>query len=126
MTDENEEKYPSILEEVKKMKKSVPLKYVCEEKAQEIEEDLEKEAELKGKIEYIEDPYRYAGYDPSVIDFLRRCDTDEQAIEIIDYLEKKSEITNDEATKLKKQLKKDGLRSFGEKKEQGFYFRNEE
>ena len=69
--------------------------------------------------------YRFAGYDPNVIDFIRRCDTEEQALEIISFLLRKGEINKNQASALEKQLKKDGLRSFGEKKEQGFYFHQE-
>jgi hypothetical protein len=61
------------------------------------------------------------GYNPTVIDFLRRCDTAKQAEEIIDYLEKRGEIDNKYAQKLKAQLKKKGVRSFGAKREEGYY-----
>jgi hypothetical protein len=51
-----------------------------------------------------------------VIDFLRRCDTEEQGLEIIDYLKKRGEISEKYATELKMQLLRDGIRSFGPKK----------
>ena len=35
---------------------------------------------------------RFMHYTPDVIDFIRRCDTEQQAGEIIDYMEKKGEI----------------------------------
>jgi hypothetical protein len=60
-------------------------------------------------------------YMPDVIDFLRRCDTDEQAEEIILYMEKRGELDKQYAEKLRKQLKDKGLRSFGPKKEHGYY-----
>ena len=60
-------------------------------------------------------------YDPDVIDFLRRCDNNQQAEEIISFLEKRGEITNAYARKLRHQLRKNGLRSFGPKKEEGYY-----
>lgn len=63
-----------------------------------------------------------SSYDPSVIDFLRRCDNKQQAEEIITYLEKRGEITNNYAQKLRQQLQKKGVRSFGPKKEEGYYF----
>jgi hypothetical protein len=34
---------------------------------------------------------RFTGYVPDVIDFIRRCDTEKQAEEIIAYLEKRGE-----------------------------------
>lgn len=67
------------------------------------------------------DPWR--GYMPDVIAFIRRCDTEEQALEIIDYLERKGRISPEYAEKLRVQLREKGLRSFGPKKEPGYYFR---
>lgn len=66
---------------------------------------------------------RFANYDPDVIDFLRRCDTEEQAEEIIAYMERRGEIEKDYASKLRKQLKEKGVRSFGEKKEDDYYLK---
>ncbi|NOZ76846.1 MAG: DUF2095 domain-containing protein [Euryarchaeota archaeon] len=66
---------------------------------------------------------RYRGYDPTVIDFLRRCDTEEQGLEIIAYMQGRGEIGEDYARKLKFQLIKDGIRSFGRKKEYGYYLK---
>jgi len=62
-------------------------------------------------------------YMPDVIDFVRRCDNEQQAIEIINYLEKRKEINHKYARRLKKQLKEKGVRSFGSKKEEGYYLR---
>ena len=66
----------------------------------------------------------WAGYEPDVIDFLRRCDTEEEALEIIEYLERRGEITSERAEELRRQLRERGVRSFGEKKEPGYYLRN--
>ena len=66
---------------------------------------------------------KFRSYDPTVVDFIRRCDTEEQAEEIIAYVEKKGEVTKEHATKLRKQLKKKGVRSFGPKKEDNYYFK---
>ena len=62
-------------------------------------------------------------YMPDVIDFIRRCDNKQQAIEIINYLEKRKEINHEYACRLKKQLREKGVRSFGSKKEEGYYLR---
>ncbi len=69
---------------------------------------------------------RFVNYTPDVIDFIRRCDTDEQAEEIIAYLEKRGEIERQYAEKLRKQLKEKGLRSFGSKKENDYYLKHGE
>jgi len=68
----------------------------------------------------------FVHYMPDVIDFIRRCDTNEQTEEIIDYMEKTGEIGKQHADKLRKQLKKQGLRSFGSKKEADYYLKHGE
>ncbi len=69
---------------------------------------------------YAEDR-KYAGFQPNAVDFIRRCRTSQEAEEIINYLEKKGDISKEEAKELLKQLKENGLRSFGPHKEPGFY-----
>lgn len=66
---------------------------------------------------------RFDGYNPDVVDFLRRCDTEQQAEEIIAYLERRGEISQQYAMDLRKQLKNKGVRSFGPKKEDAYYLR---
>ena len=66
---------------------------------------------------------RFDNYMPDVIDFLRRCDNEKQAEEIIEYLHNRDEITADHAQRLKKQLKAKGVRSFGPKKQDDYYSR---
>jgi hypothetical protein len=68
-------------------------------------------------------PDKFHNYIPTVIDFIRRCNTDREAHEIIIYMEKRCEITKEHAQHLKKQLEEKGVRSFGAKKEDGYYFR---
>ena len=67
-------------------------------------------------------PDKLRHFNPTAADFIRRCDTEEQAEEIIAYLEKKGEITKMDADELRCKLK-DGVRTFGPKKEENFYFR---
>jgi hypothetical protein len=68
-------------------------------------------------------PSGYNGYEPDAIDFLRRCDNEEQAQEIIRYLEHKREISQSHAARLRKQLKEKGVRSFGTKKGEDYYLK---
>ena len=68
-------------------------------------------------------PDKFCHYNPTVVDFIRRCDTDAQAEEIIAYLEKRGEVTKEYAEGLRQQLKKEGVRSFGAKKEDNYYFK---
>jgi hypothetical protein len=69
---------------------------------------------------------RFVNYAPDVIDFIRRCDTEGQAEEIIAYLEKRGEVKGQYAEKLRKQLKEKGVRSFGPKKERDYYLKRGE
>lgn len=118
--------YPSLKKEVEKREKIVHLKYVDEVLAKRIEEDIEKDTEVSEKIVSVADPFKFVGYDPNVIDFIRRCDTIDQAVEILDYLENIGDISTNDGDKLRKRLKTEGLRSFGPKKEKGFYFSQDE
>jgi len=68
-------------------------------------------------------PDKLRHFNPSAVDFIRRCDTEAQAEEIIGYLQKKGEVTKKDAKELLCQLKRDGLRSFGPKKAENHYFR---
>jgi hypothetical protein len=69
----------------------------------------------------LSDKFRH--FNPSAVDFLRRCDTEAQASEIIDYLQKKGEITKEYADELRCRLKCEGVRCFGSKKDENYYFK---
>ncbi|MEM2740106.1 MAG: DUF2095 family protein [Candidatus Bathyarchaeia archaeon] len=58
---------------------------------------------------------------PDAVSFLRRCDTDEEAYEVIDYLERKGEISKEYAESLRRQVRERGVRSFGSRKPMGYY-----
>lgn len=66
----------------------------------------------------------FSGYNPTIIDFLRRCETDEEALEIINWMEARGEITPEMAKDLRITLTKRGVRAFGPKKEWGWYERH--
>ncbi|WP_297508737.1 DUF2095 family protein [Thermococcus sp.] len=70
------------------------------------------------------EPMDFSGYEPTVIDFLRRCETDEEALEIINWMEERGEITHEMAKELRITLVKKGVRAFGPKKEWGWYERH--
>jgi len=63
------------------------------------------------------------GYSPTPIDYLRRCSNDEEALEVINYLEKKGEIDGKLSEMLRQQVRSLGVRSFGPLKEEGYYLR---
>ena len=65
------------------------------------------------------------GYAPTAIDFVRRCENDDQALEIINFLEERGEIKSSYARRLRIQLAERGLRSFGQRRNPGCYQRGE-
>ena len=80
-------------------------------------------ADLRFEVEAPKPDRRFAGYDPGVTDFLRRCSSNEEAFEIIEHLAKRGEVTAEEAEELRRRLRDEGVRSFGPKKKPGFYER---
>ncbi|WP_175059211.1 DUF2095 family protein [Thermococcus sp. 2319x1] len=103
--EEFEEKYPHLAKELEEEPGLVIEGYRVEE---------EEEEELMD----------FSGYNPTVIDFIRRCETDEEALEIINWMEEHGEITPELAKELRIKLVKEGVRSFGTKKEWGWYERH--
>ena len=84
--------------------------------------DLE-EGSGRVQIDSVQSFDKFRGYMPTPIDYLRRCDTEEQAIQTIEYLEGIEEITHEYAEELRKQLKEKGVRSFGPRKEEDYYLK---
>ena len=64
----------------------------------------------------------WQGYDPDIIDFLRRAKSEEEAIEVIEYMQQREEISEPYAKRLITQLNEEGLKSFGSPKKGGYYF----
>ncbi len=102
--------FPHLADEMVSEKNRVPIK------------SIRSEPEFKEKAA----ASTFEGYDPDIIDFLRRCDNEKQALEVINYMEKRGEITSSHAAQLKKQLKEKGIRSFGAKKSEDYYLRQAE
>ena len=100
--------FPNLAEEMEETE--------CEEN-----EALTAESEIEGKKESL--AKRFNNYEPCIIDFLRRCNNEREAEEIVAYLLKRKEINSESAEKLRKQLRKRGIRSFGSKKENADYLK---
>jgi len=96
-------KYPNLAKEIEESR-GLPIKGV--------RQNIEEGEKASGKFQ---------GYSPGAVDFLRRCSTDEEGLEIINYLLDREEISAEYALELKVQLIKKGIRSFGPKKEWGYY-----
>ncbi len=88
--------------------------------AEEMDKGVSK-ADVKFRVKKPRASRKFAGYDPDAVDFIRRCKTEDQAYEIIEYLENKGEVTKEQAEDLCKKLKEEGLKGFGPRKEPGYY-----
>ncbi len=101
--EEFRRRFPALYREIKARKMTVSISGI-----REMSEYAEREASTNM---------------PSVVDYLRRCDTDEEGKQVIDFLLKRGELTAEEAGRLLKQLENYGIRSFGSRKQLGYYFR---
>ena len=114
--------FPNLIKELENGENKVSIDSVranaakAEESVNDVEETMLAEAENA-----LPDKFRH--YNPTVIDFIRRCDTKDQAEEIVAYMQQRREITEEYANKVRAQLKKEGLRSFGSKKEEDYYYK---
>jgi len=114
--------FPNLIKELEAGENKVSIDAVRADatKAEMTVEDPE-ETMLSEAEHALPDKFRH--YNPTAVDFIRRCDTAVQADEIISYLLKRGEITAEYADEVRVQLKKEGLRSFGPKKEADYYFK---
>ncbi|MGD0644337.1 MAG: DUF2095 family protein [Candidatus Bathyarchaeia archaeon] len=110
--------FPHLYKEIEEGECKVPIDAV-RKNPQEAENAEAEEEEFEPTV--LSDKLRH--FNPSAVDFIRRCDTEAQAEEIIGYLQKKGEINKEHAGKLRCQLKREGVRSFGPKKEENYYFK---
>lgn len=96
------------------------------EDTQEIEqtENEEEGADTANNVEpKIREKDYLEGFDPKAVDFIRRCKSSKEALDIINYLERRHELDSNEAQKLRQQLETEGLTSFGIHKDDGYYFK---
>jgi hypothetical protein len=118
--------FPHLYEELETGEVRVPINAVRKNPLEAEAAAVGEESEDCTEEEFTscsEMPDKLRHFNPSAVDFIRRCDTEAQAEEIIDYLQKKGEITKKNSQELRYQLKRDGVRSFGPKKEENYYFR---
>ncbi|MGQ9478529.1 MAG: DUF2095 family protein [Thermoproteota archaeon] len=83
------------------------------------EEELVKIAE-EGYCEELE-PRSLKGYVPNVFDYIRRCDTEGEAIQIVGFLESRGELPQRVAEILRRRIRERGVRFYGPKKDVGYY-----
>ncbi|NHV98687.1 MAG: DUF2095 family protein [Thaumarchaeota archaeon] len=83
------------------------------------EEELMKIA-VEGYSESLE-PKTLKGYVPNVFDYIRRCDSAEEAFQIIDFLVSRKELSENVARVIKRRIMEKGVRFYGPKKQIGYY-----
>jgi len=100
--DEARKKFPHLTKEIEEQKTRVRIDSVRSDPTLRDEKSL-------------------SGYLPDAVDYIRRCETVEEAMGIIDFLENHKQIPFEQAVRLRAQLRALGVRSFGAKKEPGYY-----
>ena len=117
--------FPHLYEELEAGEVKVPINAVRKNPLEAEEAAVGEECDCTEEefTSCTETPDKLRHFNPSAVDFIRRCDTEAQAKEIIAYLQKKGEITKENAEQMRCQLNRDGVRSFGPKKEENHYFR---
>lgn len=115
--------FPNLYNELESSDNKVSISAIRKniEEAEDFAYEKNPDNEALSRSGEISDKLRH--FNPQATDFLRRCDTEAQAEEIIMYLQKRGEITIEYAQELRCQLKKEGVRSFGPKKEENHYFK---
>jgi len=115
LDNEDEEEFskmfPALASELKQSQSSIKIDGVRSE-----QKKPSSRQKISGK--------NWQGYDPDIIDFIRRANTKEEAMDVIDFMLHREEISKEYANRLLKQLNEHGLESFGSPKPPGYYFHN--
>lgn len=111
---------PHLVEEIKGKKESVKIDAVD----YEVEKHGSDEDDENGKKQ----PNLQELKDPKALDFIRRCSTKQEALEIVEFLHDRGEITEEKRNSIKNELdKENGLKNLIEKsggfKRPGYYMR---
>lgn len=110
-SDQFQEDFPHLSREIQNPSLLYPVDAVRWDDKETLEEE-EEEAELKPKQGSYTPPE-----EPNLKSLLRRCKTEQEALEIIKYFEKREDISSQEAEKLITTLQSKGLKAFQSKKE---------
>jgi len=62
-------------------------------------------------------------YPTEAVSYIRRARSEDEAIEVVDYLRKRGELSSNEASSILKRIRERGVRSFGSLKTWGHYER---
>ncbi len=86
-----------------------------EESLPNLSEELEEEEGKDLKVN------PFDRYEPDIIDFLRRCEDDSEAKDLIGWMKDNDRIDEEKAKEIKRKLDQEGVRSFGSLKKWGWY-----
>ncbi|MFW9819045.1 MAG: DUF2095 family protein [Candidatus Thorarchaeota archaeon] len=116
--DEISDQFPHLLEEISTKKKSLKIESIN----MNVEQENEIEPQNSNNL------YPNELHHPSVLDFLRRCSENEEAIDILEYLMERKEITLEDYIKYKKIISQEGglkqlIDENGGLKRPGYYMR---
>ena len=114
--EEFKKSYPHLMEEIVDKKQSIKIDSV-ESQTEQTSEEIKDNLKNCVPSELI---------NPEAIDFIRRCSKNEEAIEILDYLLKRKEISSEEYNKLKGEIMMEGglkqlIERSGGPKNRGYY-----
>jgi len=109
---------PNLIEEISNQKKSIKIDSVN----YEIEKNNDKKKIKRNSYKSEE------LINPTALDFIRRCSNDQQALEILDYLLRRKEISQDDYNSYKQKIEKEGgldklIKESGGFKKSGYYLK---
>ena len=105
MNEEFRKKYPNLAKELLDSEPAYTLTFKGQDS------DLSQNSSV--------DPLK--GFSPSAVDFIRRCKTKEEALEIINFLVEHKDLDSKTANSMRKKLESEGLSAFGTHKNPGYY-----
>lgn len=116
--DELNKQFPHLIEEISTRKKSIKMNSI----------DMDVEQENEEKPQESNNLYPNELFNPRVIDFLRRCTKNEEAINILDYLMERNEITQQDYSRYENIISQEGglkqiIDEYGGLKRPGYYMR---
>lgn len=117
--DELNQFLPHLMDEIQNKEKAIQIDSVNYD-VEDSEKEEEKEDEKNKCLDNLSDP--------KAVDFIRRCSTKKEAMEIIDFLLERGELSKKQYVDIKDKIqKKEGLITFiknsGGYKEPGYYMR---
>ncbi|MFW9828736.1 MAG: DUF2095 family protein [Candidatus Thorarchaeota archaeon] len=116
--DEFNKEFPNLIKEISSKKKLLKIDSVRTEKAHISKESNQNSINSMPK----------ELFNPEALDFIRRCTKKEEAIEILDYLLRRNEISHKQFNKYKKLISQEGglerlIEQCGGLKEPGYYMK---